>query len=480
MALRLFDFMHRAVPAYRLFLKEHGVNPRRIKTIEDFKTLPVMDKASYLRKYNYIDLFPDRDVSLATTISVTSGSTGEPFYFPRGEEQDKQYEYVAELFLRNQFNIDKKHTLGIIGFGMGIWIGGIFTYKNLNKIAAKGYPLTLVPVGTNIELYLKVLKKFGHLFDQVILMGYPPLVKDIIDEAGDYGINWRDYHIKILTATESFSEAFRDYLAKKSGIKNKYKDIVNIYGTVELGTMAHETALANFIRGIAAKAPFIHQSLFLQKDHEPTLAQYHPSLVYFEEVDGNLIASGFGSSLPLIRYSFPDRGGIAPFETMMSRLAGLGIDVLAEMRKRRMDHTVLRLPFVYVYERADSALVVRGANIYAEHIKSALESGPLKKKITGKFSMVKKENKNLDEYFQLHIELKKGIKGSKTLASQIQRRVVEHLRKINSEYNDQYQSVPRIMTPPITLWPYQDPRYFKTGIKQKWVENKSAPSGGAG
>lgn len=469
-ARALFHCARRTVPAYKKFLKAHGIDGNKIKTSEDFKRLPVMDKQTYLRAYPYRDLFPNRDLSRVTTISATSGSTGEPFYFPRGEAQDAQYEYIAELFLKNQFAIDKKSTLGIIGFGLGIWIGGIFTYKVLNKIAAKGYRFSLLPIGPNKELFLKSLKKFGPLYDQVLMMGYPPFIKDIIDEAGDYGVDWKNYRIKILTATEGFSEEFRDYLARRAHIANPLTDTINIYGTVELGTMAHETGIANMIRAIAAKNPSLAKNLFGSSHRLPTLAQYHPDIIHFEQVGDEVIGSGSGSAFPLIRYSFPDRGGVIAFERMGQEFTRGGMDMMQEAKRHGIAKTILKLPFVYVYERADSTITVRGANIYAEHIRRALLHPSLQNRVTGKFAMIKKEDVKMNEYFEVNVELKKKTKPSDVSVKTIQGILVETLRKLNSEYDDQYRSVPKMMTPPVILWPYGHELHFKPGAKQKWVK----------
>lgn len=469
MALRLFKFVYKTVPAYRRLLREERIDGTKIRTLADFKKLPVIDKDYYLKKFKSADLFPNRDLSRATTFSATSGSTGEPFYFPRGEEQDWQYQYVAELFLKNQWEIDKKKTLGIIGFGLGIWIGGIFTYKNFNRIAAKGYNLALVPVGANIETYLRAIHRFGHLYDQVILMGYPPFVKDVVDEARDYGVDWKKYHLRILTAAEGYSEKFRDYLAEKTGLRNVLVDTLNIYGTVELGTMAHETPLSNLIRRIAVVKPEVFKELFPQANRIPTLAQYHPYLVHFEEVRGEVIASGFGSLIPLLRYRFPDMGGVIPFDAMVEKLKKAGVDITREAEKARISQMVMKLPFVYVYDRSDHAIILRGANIYAEEVKNALQDRSLENLITGKFTMLKQESKQMNEYFEINVELKKRSARGPELRSKIQSVVVEHLKKSNSEYNDQYKSAPEMVTPKILLWPYQHHKYFKPGGKQKWT-----------
>lgn len=469
MAMDFFKFVSKTVPAYKRLLNKKNIHPHSIKNVGDFKKLPLLDKKNYVGASKFSDLFPYGDLSHITTFSATSGSTGEPHYFPRGEEQDWQYEYVAELYLKNQFEIGKHRTLVLIGFGMGIWIGGIFTYKILNAIAKKGYALSSMPIGPNIDLYLRSLKKFGHLYDQVILMGYPPFIKDIIDESSHYGIHWGDYKIRIMTAAEGFSEEFRDYITKKTKIKNSLTDIINIYGTVELGTMAHETSTTSLIRRLLQNNTLVTKSIFPRERHLPTLTQYHPYIVHFEQIEGEVVGTGFGS-IPLVRYRFFDTGGVIPFDMMVEKLQKAGINLFAEAEKAGIAKTIMKLPFVYVYERSDFTVIVRGANIYPEEVKRALHDHSLENSVTGKFTMIKKENKRMDEYLEIHVETKKGIKQTLALKRKIGIIVTDTLRKLNSEFNDQYESVPHLMTPRIALWPYHDTRYFKPSGKQQWVK----------
>lgn len=471
MALELFQFVYKTVPAYKKFLKKHKVDGAKIKTLADFKKLPLIDKATYLRPSVYEELFANRDLTLATTVSATSGSTGEPFYFPRGEAQDEQYRYVAEIFSKNQFAIDKHSTLGIIGFGLGIWIGGLFTYKNFNALAQKGYKLTLVPVGTNKELFLKTLKKFGHDYDQVLLMGYPPFVKDVIDHAGEHGVNIKDYKIRILTGAEGFSEKFREYVAREAGLENPYRDIVNIYGTVELGTMAHETALCYLIRHLAHNNKALAQSLFPNASTVPTLAQYYPQIVHFEQVKGEVIGTGYGSSIPLLRYRFHDVGGVIKFDDMMTRLAAQDVDMKKELSKAGIKDLVLKLPFVYVVERSDHTIILRGANIYASQIRHALDEHALSQFITGKFTMMKKENWKADEFLEIHAELKKRVKPTVGLKKKVLTTIIADLRKYNSEFNYLYGLGARAVTPKIFLKEYQHKTHFGGGGKQRWVKH---------
>lgn len=475
MALALFRFVADSTPAYRVFLKKRKINSAKIKTLEDFKTLPLTSKKDYLCFATYQDLFPNRDLASATTVSATSGSTGEPFYFPRNGVHDEMYQYETEIFLKEQFGIDNKKTLCVLGFGLGIWIGGIFTYKVLERISSKGYSLTIIPTGTSKEQFLAAIKKFGHLYDQIILMGYPPFIKDILDEGKDYGIRWKEYEIKILTAAEGFSEKFREYLAKKAGLKNMLSDTVNIYGTVELGTMAHETALSNLIRHLATKNKKLFKTLFPEAGNTPTLCQYYPHFVYFEEVeiDGKreVVGTGYGTHLPLVRYRFHDLGGVMPYEEMMEKLAACGVDLKQEMKNYGINPNLAHdLPFVYVYARSGFSVVFRGANIYPEEIRHALDDHDLSKFITGRFTMIRKEDKVLNQIFEINVELKKKVRANKKIAETAKNKIIAYLCENNSEYHDVFRSHPIKAVPTIIFWPHRHPHYFARTGKQPWVK----------
>jgi phenylacetate-CoA ligase len=467
--LELYRFVSKNVPAYQQLMKEHGIHPKEIKNVESFKRLPIIDKDSYLRKYDYLDLFPNRDLSKATTFSATSGSTGEPFYFPREESHDEQNEYTGAIFLKNQFEINSKSTLAIISFGMGIWIGGILNYKYLNQIAKKEGNLAVVPVGTHVEIFLNTVKKFGKHYDQLVLIGYPPLIKDILDRGKEYDISWKDYRIKIFTAAEGFSEKFRDYLVKKAHIKNPLTDIVNIYGTVELGGMGNETALTTLIRRTAGKNKKIFKAVFPGAPTMPTLVQYHPNLVYFEEVNGELVVSAYGSSIPLLRYRFPDRGGVCTFTEMIKRFESVGVDILKEAKAAGIADYILKLPFAYVYERSDGAVSIVGIDIYAQWIKDALYVPELEASLTGKFHIAKKEDKNFNGFIEIYVELKNGISPDDEMRQKVYNAIITTLEGESMEFNHLHSTSPEKAEINVVLCPYRSKPYFSGEAKHKWV-----------
>jgi phenylacetate-CoA ligase len=465
MALRLFRFASTNVPAYRALLKRHGISPASVRSADAFASLPATSKDDYLRAFAYRDLFPGRTIG-AGTIASTSGSSGQPFYIPRSDAQDRQYEYIADLILHNQFALGRHRTLGVIGFGLGIWIGGIFTYKVMERIAARTGQLTLAPVGSNVELYLDAVRHMAPHFDQVLLMGYAPFVRDVLDRGAAAGIRWQDHRIRILTAAEGFSEKFRDILANGASLREPLRDTANIYGTVELGTMAHETPLTNLIRRIAVERPAVMRAILPHPSRQPTLAQYHPDLTYFEEHDGELYGTGYGSAIPLIRYRFRDVGGVIGYDEMVARLADAGVDIAAEARRANIDRTVIRLPFVFVYERNDNTVTIRGANIYADEVRRALERHA--GHTTGRFAMAKRETASARPRLDVFVELRDGVSGSPALRERISATVTQTLLTENSEFRDQHGIAPEQIAPRIRLCGHQDPRYFDRKGKQRW------------
>src|SRR3989344_769537 len=98
-ALVLFQRAAKEVPAYRDFLTQHGVHPKKIKTVDDFVHVPVMQKADYLRQYPMKDLvFPGAPANLHT-LSASSGSTGKPYLWPRGEVHELEGALIHETIL---------------------------------------------------------------------------------------------------------------------------------------------------------------------------------------------------------------------------------------------------------------------------------------------------------------------------------------------------------------------------------------------
>ena len=59
-ALSVFKTAAKNVPAYSTFLKKNNINPAKIKNIEDFNLVPVVDKKSYIQINSFDDSFSEK------------------------------------------------------------------------------------------------------------------------------------------------------------------------------------------------------------------------------------------------------------------------------------------------------------------------------------------------------------------------------------------------------------------------------------
>jgi phenylacetate-CoA ligase len=458
-ALELFRAMSARVPAYKDFLKKHEIDPATIRSIADFKKLPALNKDNYLRAYPLEALSWNGALKDSYAVyASTSGSTGEPFYFPRGLRQTDQYALLAELYLRAQFKIHERKTLYVDCFAMGAWIGGLFTAQAVERLASRGtYPLHLITPGLAKEESLKAIRKLGPAYDQVIIGGYPPFVKDLIDHGAAEGMDWKQYNIGFVFSAEGFSEKFREHVANAVGQKDELCGSLNHYGTVDLGTMAYETPYAAVIRRAALADKKLFKELFGEAHRLPTLAQYLPEHFYFEAEEGGLLCSA-DAGLPLVRYDLKDQGGIWGFEEIAAKV---GAEPVAD--------TVFKLPFVYLYERKDFTVVLYGANIYPEHVRRALESRACAKFASGKCTLRIVESRLREPRLEVNIELKRGVKSAKVFAKTAEKEIIATLLADNAEYRSNHTHLPRKMRPSIKLWAFGDPKYFSGRGKQKWV-----------
>ena len=469
-ALRLFHDMARRVPAYKRFLKDHGVLCARIKTVKDMRLIPIMTKKNYLKKYPLEDLCWDGKLSALSIMSVSSGSTGEPTCWPRGHEQDGETSLSHELFMRDSFEIHKRSTLFINSFAMGVWIAGILTYRVVDEFAEK-YRLTQITTGINKDEIISIIKRIGKKYDQIIIAGYPPFVKDVIDDGPRNGIVWKQFNIKFLFAAESFSEGWRDYMYEKVGAKNPYKDSLNIYGTADACILAHETPLSVLVRRIAFKNATLYERIFTDIKRVPTLAQYNPAFRFFEEKEGTLFLSA-RSGVSLFRYDVGDSGGIILFSEMEKILSEQGIDIRREAKKHGI--SISQLPFVFVFGRSDFTALLYGVNIYPENIRDALGHPDISRFVSGKFMMLTGHDKKKNQYLEINIELQNSKPFSDSaIVAMIEERITQTLKEKNSEYKKLSEIIGSRARPKIKIHPYGYPEFFRPGIKQKWHQKKT-------
>jgi phenylacetate-CoA ligase len=296
-------------------------------------------------------------------------------------------------------------------------------------------------------------------------------MKDLVDEAKEHGVVWTNFNLKFLFAAEGFSEVFRDYMIKKTGMTNLYRDITNIYGSADLGTMAEETPVCILLRRLALQNQALYIKLFGQATRLPTLAQYIPDFINFESEEGTIYCTG-DNVLPLVRYEIGDSGGVLTYDEVVEICKEEGVDLHAEIKKVGIEDTITELPFVYLYERSDFSTKLYGAIIYPEYIKKGLSVEHLEKHVTGKFTMYTKYDNNEDAYLEVNVELQLGVTQTKRLHGEVTEAISLSLIEKSAEHKNNVSMMPKgKVDPRIVFWDYENDTHFRKGGKQKWVKN---------
>lgn len=397
-------------------------------------------------------------------IAVSSGSTGQPTFWPRFFSDELQIATRFEQVFYDSFAADRRRTLAVVCFTLGTWVGGMYTASCCRYLASKGYPITVITPGNNKDEIFRVVQELGPLFEQVVLLGYPPALKDIVDSGIARGSAWGRSHVKLVLAGEVFSEEWRSLVGERVGSQRLYYDSAALYGTADAGVLANETPLSVCIRHFLADNPAAARQLF-GESRLPAMGQYDPLSRFFEVQDGLLMFSG-DNGIPLIRYNILDTGGLISYEAMLSFLADWGFDPLQELRTQG-DRGARALPFVYVFGRAHFTISYFGANIYPENVTVGLEQPIIKEWVTGKFVLEAKEDADRNRFLSVVVELAPGVAGDEQKQHAIAKSILAQLMRLNSEFANYVP--PEYRLPVVTLTPTGDPEYFPIGVKHRYT-----------
>jgi phenylacetate-CoA ligase len=467
---RVLELFHRnaaTVPAYQAFLAEHDFDPASIQTFSDFQRLPCVTKENYVQRHPLPDLCRDGRLDACDMIAVSSGSTGTPTIWPRTAADEQQIAARFDQIFHDSFRADERSTLAVVCFALGTWVGGIYTAACCRHLASRGYRITTVTPGNNRDEILRVVGELGPHFDQTVLLGYPPFLKDVIDTGIARGFDWRPFGIKLVMAGEVFSEEWRSLVGERTGSTQPCLDSASLYGTADAGVLANETPLSICIRRWLAQNPAHARELF-GESRLPTLAQYDPTSRHFEHVDGHLVFSG-DNGIPLIRYDILDTGGLMECEEMLAFARERGFDPIAELQREEGSQArgIRPLPFVWVFGRSNFTVSYFGANIYPENVTVGLEQPPACDWVTGKLVMQSVEDADRNRRLAIAVELAPGVEPDEEKQAVVTNRILAQLLRLNSEFANYVPAEYR--EPEVTLVPSGQPDYFPIGVKHRYT-----------
>jgi phenylacetate-CoA ligase len=397
-------------------------------------------------------------------IAASSGSTGQPTFWPRSLRDELAIATRFEQIFHDSFQADTQPTLAVICFSLGTWVGGMYTANCCRHLASKGYPLTVITPGNNKTEILRVVQELGSLFAQVVLLGYPPFLKDVIDSGMAQGIEWQRYRLKLVMAGEVFSEEWRNLVGKRAGATSSCYDSASLYGTADAGVLGNETPLSICIRRFLANHPDVAHTLF-GESRLPTLVQYDPLSRFFETLEGTLLFSG-NNGIPLLRYHIADQGGLISYPAMLQFLKTRGFDPLAAL-KAEGERGIHPLPFVYVFGRSHFTVSYFGANIYPENVTVGLEQPEISAWVTGKFVLQVQSDADQNRFLSVVVELAPGVSADQEKQQAIASSILYYLQRLNSEFANYVPAAYQM--PQVRLALTGDPEYFPVGVKHRYT-----------
>ena len=361
-ALRTAREAARRVPAYRDHLENHGVDPARIASLDE---LPETDKAGYIDP----NPLPTRCLDgrlplLGTTIDESSGSTGTPYNWVRSAKERDHVRRMIGFFARYSFGEEPLVVLN--AFSMGAWATGMTTAIALERNGL------VKATGPHVDKIIGTMRELGPGY-RYLIVGYPPFLKLLLDEGDARGFDWSAYTMHALLGGEGNSEGLRDYLLRR------FESVVSGYGAtdVEIG-LAAETPVTVALRRLALERREIAEALFGETDRVPMVFQYNPMLHHVEtNARGELLFTvcRSGTLSPKVRYNVHDEGGVLRDDELRRRLAAFGLtpESLAPAGFGRL----VRMPYLFVFGRADSTVSVMGANIYPGDVEGGIYADPV-------------------------------------------------------------------------------------------------------
>ncbi|GAA3289551.1 phenylacetate--CoA ligase family protein [Dactylosporangium vinaceum] len=457
-ALELFHEVAATVPAYRAFLAEHGVDPADVRTAEQFAGLPLVTKESYLRRYPLPERCRGGRLDVNDTVAVSSGSSGQPTIWPRSVVDElavaRRFEDALVNMCGDGASSEVRPTLVVVCFALGSWVGGMYTADACRHLAAKGYPVTVATPGNSVDEILRVVGELGPRYERTVLAGYPPFVKNVVDEGVRRGVGWAALGVRLLLAGEVFSESWRDLIGRRAGMADADRASVSLYGTADAGVLGNETPLSVRVRRFVAGRPEAARELFGDA-RLPTLVQYDPMTRFFETHDGTLLFTGDGG-VPLIRYHIADEGGLLSHADVMAFCRAHGFDPGESDGDER--------PFVFVFGRSLFTVSFFGANVYPENVTVALEHPDIADDVTGKFVM--QVRTEADEERRLAVVVERAPDRPAPDTTAVAAAIRAALLRLNSEFANYVP--PAYQTPVVEVREPGDPDWFPPGVKHRY------------
>jgi phenylacetate-CoA ligase len=467
----------RLVPAYRSYLQSVGIDADRLPPAGILDALPETDKHSYIDPYPLAERCIDGRIRFkGVTIDESSGSSGTPYNWIRGQHERSVAHRNIAFFARYAFGEGDLVTLN--AFSMGAWATGFNMSLGLTRHGL------VKSIGPDIGKILSTLKFLGPGF-RYLICGYPPFIKHLLDEGERRGFDWERYQLSALVGGEGMAEELRDRLLER------FEVVYSGYGATDLEIgMAGESPVSVALRRLARARHDIRKALFGNDPRLPMVFQYNPLIHYLEENrEGEVLCtvSRLDVMSPRIRYNVHDAGGLIDFATARRALSDAGFEIrqlgaapeVAGPRGPLPWSDPLPLPFVYVYGRRDATISVMGANIYPEDLETIIYGDPELARRLQSFLLMLLDDDTGTPRPGIALELIGGEVVEEAWQADVTKRLREGLRSLNLDYREAFIEYPQAMEPIVTVHPLGTGPFAEdvSRIKPRRIATAAPPAG---
>ena len=248
--------VQQVVPAYKRFLEKHG-----LKLGEPFERLRQSDKESYALAYPFEELLAD-DYEETLTIFRSSGSSGNPFYWPQLKSASRSAPAVLRAFLESAFAVHQKKTLAIVGLNLGGWIGGeSFSWILKNMAIDTAYPFYVFSPGSHHEEIIEMVCKMNPFVDQIVLFLVPSAIAHFHLKASQLKQSLPFEKLRYIVTGEPFPESLRASLQSSAGLEQDTPFMFSVYGSADTGSLGVESLATVALRKLLYRNNALASSL---------------------------------------------------------------------------------------------------------------------------------------------------------------------------------------------------------------------------
>jgi len=355
-ALRIAKRTAKDCLAYEKALKEKNFIIEKRKTIKDF---PILDKTNYINRFPLEERIKKTEkLSSYYQFCTSSGSTGVPTIWPRDKRIDDNLESLHTKLLDEHFQIKRKSSLIVVLFDLGTSTAGVM-HARLSWQANKYGNISTITPGSDIKKACFLLSRLHSYYEQVIIIGYPPLIFDLVNNSKKQKYSLKRYNAGIVFAGGGVSGYWRKQMAKNFNIK--LNRIISFYGFSESGMVGYETKDINRLLQYCIKYPQLNIELF-DSILLPTVVEIDFNKRFFE-IENDEILVTVDQPVPLVRYNIHDKGKLISVKEINHQLKQFGFKSCFNGKNRYLLMVYGRERKIFTSEEIASILEKTGLNI---------------------------------------------------------------------------------------------------------------------